>query len=323
MKKFLIPILLLLCTAGSVATAAEPGADHPLVGRFQGAEMTAYGKVSFGEYPLIVSKITQYGGIEENADATRMLEGRVIHITYRSDKKFSTLAVFRAYGDALTANGFETLFECSDEACGGRNFNHASPGYHGGYMQFAENDEDQRYLAAHLARPEGDLFVAVHTARNTSNFGDYHDFIYTQVDVVEIEPQTTQVVVLKADEMAARIDADGKTALYGIYFDTNEASIKPESKPALDEVGKLLKNHPELNLLVVGHTDNQGNFDYNIDLSQRRAAAVVKALVDDYGIAPDRLKPWGDGYTAPAASNATADGRASNRRVELVRGKAN
>ncbi|WP_416137988.1 OmpA family protein [Halomonas sp. HK25] len=74
----------------------------------------------------------------------------------------------------------------------------------------------------------------------------------------------------------------------------------------------------ETEVVVVDHTDNQGGFDYNIELSQRRAAAVVEALAAEYGVARDRLKHWGVGFTAPAASNATDEGRARNRRVELV-----
>lgn len=86
----------------------------------------------------------------------------------------------------------------------------------------------------------------------------------------------------------------------------------------LDEIARLLRENPELELLVVGHTYNQGGFDYNIDLSRRRATSVTEALVSDYGIERARLTPWGVGYTAPEASNVTEDGRALNCRVELV-----
>ncbi|MCW8857819.1 MAG: OmpA family protein, partial [Kangiella sp.] len=85
------------------------------------------------------------------------------------------------------------------------------------------------------------------------------------------------------------------------------------------EIAKLLKDNSELKLLVVGHSDNQGDFDYNIDLSKRRAESVKQALVSNYGINAARLKPWGVGYAAPVASNKAEPGRAKNRRVELVK----
>lgn len=316
MRRF-TSILLTLLACGA-ANAAEPGADHPLVGRFAGAELTRYDQVAFDAYPLIVKKVAHSGGIEKNADAARVLEGRVTHITYASSGEDSTLAVFRAYQEALTDNGFEVLFECANAACGGRTFNHASPGVRAAYMDFGENDDDQRYLAAHLARPEGDVFVAVHTARNTSSGGASADKIYTQVDIVELKAQESKIVVIKADAMAAKIGTDGRVALYGIYFDTGSAKLKTESKPTLNEISKLLKARTDLKLYVVGHTDNQGEFAYNMELSTRRAAAVVAALVGDYGIAAGRLEPAGVGFLSPVASNADEPGRAKNRRVELV-----
>lgn len=316
--RFLLMGLVLCAAFPLTGAAAEQGADHPLVGRFQGAEITNYEQKTFDAYPLIVSRIEHYGGIGKNADSTQSIEGQVTSITYRSAKERSTLEVFRAYQDALAAGDFEVLFECTGVECGGRNFNHATSGYRFSGGAFAENHKEQRYLAARLARAEGDVYVAIHTARNTSSGGANKDAVYTQVDVVERKARDSKVVVIKAGEMADRIGSEGRVALYGIHFDTDSAGIKPESRPTLDEIGKLLADASELKLLVVGHTDDQGGFDYNIDLSRRRAAAVVDALVDDYGVARARLKSWGVGFSAPTASNATEDGRARNRRVELV-----
>ncbi|HUE83432.1 MAG TPA: OmpA family protein [Pyrinomonadaceae bacterium] len=84
--------------------------------------------------------------------------------------------------------------------------------------------------------------------------------------------------------------------------------IKPESKPELQEIANLLRQSPSLNLFVVGHTDNQGGHDYNMDLSRRRADAVVKALVAEYGIPRSRLEAAGISFLAPVASNATEEG---------------
>ncbi|HQT94667.1 MAG: hypothetical protein B7Z61_00790 [Acidobacteria bacterium 37-71-11] len=84
------------------------------------------------------------------------------------------------------------------------------------------------------------------------------------------------------------------------------------------EIAKLLKAHPEMRLYVVGHTDNAGSFDHNLTLSKDRAQSVTNALVKTYGIAATRLRPFGVGPTAPVASNRSEEGRAKNRRVELV-----
>ncbi|RPI09882.1 MAG: OmpA family protein, partial [Actinobacteria bacterium] len=108
-------------------------------------------------------------------------------------------------------------------------------------------------------------------------------------------------------------------AVYGINFDTNKAAVKPESKAALDEIAKLLKSDAALKLKVVGHTDMVGSVEANMTLSQARAEAVVQALVGQYGIAAARLKGYGVGSLAPVATNDTDEGRAKNRRVELVK----
>ena len=94
--------------------------------------------------------------------------------------------------------------------------------------------------------------------------------------------------------------------------------IKPESRPTLDEIAKLLRAQPQLNVVIVGHTDSQGTFDHNMDLSRRRAEAVAAELAKSYKIAAARLRTAGVGFLAPVGSNASDDGRALNRRVELV-----
>lgn len=299
-------------------TQAQEPTDHPLIGRFEHAKIIDYKKTDFDDYVLLTQKVT---GRAEWGDASKTqygktLEGTLTRITYESPKAHTSLEVMRAYEEALQANSFETLFECDNAACGGRDFNHAVVPYD---LTFSENHEDQRYIAARKSRPEkGDVHVAIYTVKAYSIGGDRKDRVYTQVDVIEQKPRETKVIVVKADEMADRIDTDGKIALYGIYFDTDSAAIKSDSKPTLDEIGKLLQKNEGMKLLVVGHTDNQGGFDYNIDLSKRRAASVTEALVNDYGISSDRLKPWGVGYTAPVATNTSEEGRARNRRVELV-----
>ncbi|HWB96686.1 MAG TPA: OmpA family protein, partial [Bryobacteraceae bacterium] len=120
------------------------------------------------------------------------------------------------------------------------------------------------------------------------------------------------------DDMRQALRDSGKVALYGVYFDTDKDVVKAESQPTLQEIAKLLKSEPALKLHVVGHTDNQGKTDYNLDLSKRRAASVVHELTVKFGIPATRLDAFGCGVYSPAATNSTDDGREKNRRVELV-----
>jgi outer membrane protein OmpA-like peptidoglycan-associated protein len=128
-----------------------------------------------------------------------------------------------------------------------------------------------------------------------------------------------QHVTADAASFGNDLKSTGHTAVYGIFFDTGKAALKPESTPALLEVAKLLGSDPSLKLWVVGHTDSVGSIDDNMTLAQQRAAAVVTALTTTHGIAPARLKGYGVGPLVPVASNDTSEGRAKNRRVELVK----
>ena len=138
-----------------------------------------------------------------------------------------------------------------------------------------------------------------------------------KVNIIE-KQLMNQEVVADAKSLAGSINETGKAAVYGIYFDTAKSSLKSESGAAIAEIVKLLKGNARLKLYVVGHTDNVGKFESNIRLSQARAAAVVNELVRNNGISAARLTPFGAGPAAPVASNREEDGRAKNRRVELV-----
>jgi outer membrane protein OmpA-like peptidoglycan-associated protein len=128
-----------------------------------------------------------------------------------------------------------------------------------------------------------------------------------------------QEIVANAEAFSNDLKKTGHVAVYGIYFDTGQSVIKPESEAALSEIAKLLKKESGLKVNVVGHTDNVGAMDNNMKLSQARGEAVVKTLVTKYGIAADRLKGYGVGSLAPVASNDAENGKAKNRRVELVK----
>lgn len=122
---------------------------------------------------------------------------------------------------------------------------------------------------------------------------------------------------LEALEQA--LEKTGKADIYSIYFSFNSAEIREESEQTLKDIATLMRKHPEWKLSIYGHTDNIASDKYNLDLSQRRAAAVTKALTTRHGIATNRLAYAGQGEAAPKDTNETLEGRAKNRRVELVR----
>ena len=128
-----------------------------------------------------------------------------------------------------------------------------------------------------------------------------------------------QEVVANAQAMGNDIGSTGHVAIYGILFETGKSDIKPESDAAIAEIAKLLQADGALRLHVVGHTDNVGSLDANLKLSKNRADAVMQALVKTHGIAASRLSTFGNGPYAPVASNDNDEGRAKNRRVELVK----
>jgi outer membrane protein OmpA-like peptidoglycan-associated protein len=139
------------------------------------------------------------------------------------------------------------------------------------------------------------------------------------LEIIEVTDFEPTLEVVKAEEMSAKITEKGHIALYGIYFDTGNDALKPDSDPVLQEIAKTLNTDPGLKLYVVGHTDNEGALEYNQDLSKRRAASVIRALTSKLGVANERLMPIGVGLAAPVSTNDTEEGRALNRRVELVK----
>jgi OmpA-OmpF porin, OOP family len=137
------------------------------------------------------------------------------------------------------------------------------------------------------------------------------------VAVLEKQAMQSSIAFLDATAMKKALDQDGRVALY-INFDIDKATIRPDAQPVIDEINKLMSNSADLKLSIEGHTDSTGNADHNRTLSNNRARSVLGALVG-LGIDPARLSSKGFGPDKPLADNGTEDGRAKNRRVELVK----
>ncbi len=291
------PVFLAIAAAAFYAPGAA-AQDHPLVSAYAGSTIDSRKVEAFGEYQLVT-------GRNAKGELTgEPLKGKLTRIVYQNPAGRSTLEIFTNYQKALAGAGLQTIYSCALDECGPAYARSAWGRFNG---LFTAADGDPRYLAGKIASAGGTAYVAVMVGR-----------IRSQVDVIEITGMQEGMVVVDAAALGQGLDRDGRVSVYGIYFDTDEAVVKPESKPALDEIAALLEARPALKLYVVGHTDITGALAHNRTLSESRGRAVVTALVEGHGIAAARLEGHGVGPLAPAATNATEAGRAKNRRVELV-----
>lgn len=310
---------MLISTAMSGAVLAETGdlngsQDHPLISRFKGSTIFAYTVRNFDEYTLPLSKLEN-----DKLAQSQKLEGKVTQITYSSPKDRSILEIYRNYEKALKKAGFKILFSGKNQDLGQawlKYFVNATPRvtYYGvPDLGTRLGGGDYYYLNACLSRPAGDVYASLCVAT-----GWYQTWPVTHLDVIEVKPMETDMVTVDAKALAKDLDQTGHVAVYGIYFDTGKADVKPESAPTLKEIAKLMEQNPALKLYVVGHTDNVGALAANMELSLNRAKAVNEILVKDHRVTAARLEAHGVGPLAPVASNTAEAGRAKNRRVELV-----
>lgn len=309
----------------SLARAADaPGCREPAgLKRFEGSSLVHCEARDFGEHQLATGRLIawDYSAKRPNYAAKLDIEGRLSFNIYFVPKGPSAAEVARNYRLDLDAKGYRVLFEAKGAEFGGdqgRIFEHIGPGQ----QLFGYSVENSRYIAAVKDDGERKTYVSLYVIEYQ---GGLHNKlkaekgqVLVRLDTVEVGALRDRMRVVTASEMESAITSTGRVTLYGILFDFNRSEIKPESKAALDEIAQYLRKHPERRLHVVGHTDAVGGFEFNLKLSKARAVAVVDALVRGYGIAPGRLTGNGVGMLAPIATNASEEGRAKNRRVELV-----
>ena len=304
--------------------------DPPGIKRYSGSFLVYRDDVAYDEvkYPS--------GKVRDVAEAYPSLarSGKRVALQYTLSAARSSLEAIRNYQQQASTEGFQTVFECAGDTCGAgsgqvqysivkammppRFFDQmgdSSVTACGSYYVTAI-----RYVLMENKNTGVTLAVAASNPEISSTYCSDAFKKQLTVWVSRIEPQAReqQMIALSASDMSKSIDAEGRVALYGIFFDTGKADIKPESKASLDQIGALLKQRPDLKLHVVGHTDNVGGIDSNMALSKRRAESVVAALATTYGVNRARLTGNGVASLAPVKTNTTEEGRAKNRRVELV-----
>lgn len=319
------------CTLGMAVAQDMPGAkDYPGVKRFANSSIVGYEVRNFDEVEFQTSTFKSYDlkARQRRYDQPPLqLEGRLIRYWYEAPGEVRSPELFRNYTNELAASGFKTLYDSTKDPNAGQWTNFLATFSDTGGKDFIKNQRSPMvFVAAAQKTVRTGTFqkdgvtvrlVVVDWPKDDKVYKASQG-AYIAVDVLETKAMEQNMVVVSASEIGKLLTTNGKIAIYGIYFDTAKADIKPDSKPSLDQIAEFLEAQPDVKLHVVGHTDSVGKFDSNLALSRRRAEAVTAALVKTYGIAGSRLTSNGVASLAPVASNASDEGRAKNRRVELV-----
>jgi OOP family OmpA-OmpF porin len=319
--------LALVAIGPSQAQDIAGARDFQGIPRFQGSKIIGYQLLPYDGFRLPTGPVKEDDKFEWQLPDAIDLEGKVTGYVYMLSPGKSALEVFRNYQGALTAAGFETLFKCeSAETCGNDSVlvqkvyadSHIMQNSGLRSAQAVVNGGEIRFLSAKRSAGGQDTYVSLAVAKEVNMGVGDQDSLSVVLHVIEPKAMDQSMVFVDATKMANDIGATGHVALYGIYFDTGSAEIKAESEPTLGQIATLLKQDQNRKVAIVGHTDTVGGFDFNMSLSGRRSRAVVDALTRRYGIPGARLHAAGVGYLAPVASNESEQGRAKNRRVELV-----
>lgn len=283
MKLTMMRILGLLAISCALAASAQDkpnSKDHPLLTRFPDSRIEEFDK-GFEAVKFAVGK--KKGGGEE----FETIEGDVTKIRYffnDADKQPSALAVLRNYQNAINAIGGKVLFErLPVDGDGGETT-----------LRVTQGSKDITVRVAY------DIFSAPTRS---------YQLIFAERAALE--------QVVSANKLLDELNSKGFVTLY-INFNTNKSDIKPDARPTLEEVAKALKSAPTMKIAIEGHTDNVGQAAANKTLSDARAKSVMQALVSQ-GIAASRLSAMGFGQEKPVADNRSEEGRAKNRRVELIK----
>lgn len=239
---------------------------------------------------------------------SELIRGQYNREIYDYDAKQSSVNIFKQVKKSLAVAGYQELYSCSTTACGDI----------AGWQLYLTTliggvAEKQYFLSAvkliNNAEPEYiSLYVTEIDGRPRA-----------LIDMISSPTENKFDIVVQTNQLLRRIEKDGRVAVDGITFDLGSAELKNDSSRAIVLMSTILKKNPDVKFAIVGHTDNSGDFNRNIQLSTQRAKAVKLELINAFGIEHHQLKASGIGSLSPMTSNIDENGRALNRRVELVK----
>lgn len=292
--------------------------DHSLISRYANSYIKQYSFTDFDEMDVATGPIVT----GQARPPVKTVEGKITTIIYQTNTNTeSVLKVFKNYTHSLSRAGFKNIYTCSNAACGPQFIKQLvtttprSAQYRGiDPWNTIPRLSNFRYWSGSLIK--NDKVVYANLIVKTKTFNKYP--VEIALDILESKPMELDLVTIDVNSLTESINTTGKAVLKGIYFDHDQAVVKPESRASMEIIAEYLQQDATANVYIVGHTDNTGTDAHNIGLSKRRAEAVVSSLVQEYGIKNNRLVAHGVGPVAPVTTNSTDSGRAENRRVEIV-----
>lgn len=302
MKRFVVVTAFVasLVSGSSVWSAdAEHCKDHPLFGRMPNYEIYGCATTEFDEIGFPRPELKEWNNPQDYAT----IEGKIYAISYKLKEgatPASALQIVRNFQNAVKKDGGAVL------------------GDYGPDLFPSLSQTAAKYLGESPGGTSYDRYTTMTLNKGGSEFWiylcaseGYQDYMLLLVEKQEMKQE------ISVNELEKQLNKDGFITYY-INFDTGKSTIKPESQGSIDQIAALLKGVPALKVSIEGHTDNVGTPESNLKLSEERAKAVVAAVAAK-GIAADRMSAVGRGQDAPVADNRKEEGRALNRRVEVVK----
>ncbi len=323
MKKIIMIFVLTMVTVASGIAQNKPNTsdkqgcrDYVSISRFKGANIHSCSEIDYGIFYIGLAEPVRRSFKNHGQFFKKYMEvkGKINNIQYLLPLSTGILQVYENYKNSLKEAGFTMLYnEISRNSCFYRE------DYYGGDAGPLVKGTDDFYGN----KCDEDYYYTVYTGMSDTLKLYVVIFVGNDGDEVIVNQHVIETVPLKlglvsAKSISQNIELMGYAVFYEVHFASGSAVISTESNKQVKEIADYLNAHRDRKFYLVGHTDNQGDFASNMELSKDRAEALRNMLINDYNVLPEQLKSYGAGSLSPVTTNNTETGRAENRRVVLV-----
>lgn len=305
-------VALMVCLAvGCLGAPARgeglpPSSDPPMLARLDSSDLTSVTPLPGPANAVFVAPV--FGS---PAGASLQISGPGQRFVYRAGAGKTAADLYGHYLEAFARGGFQQLFQCQGQSCGGVAFNAAIANGDATWTGLAG---EQRYVVAKRPTPTGDVYAALYVSAT-----DRDATPIARLDVItEDRPEPDPLSFTSTYGLKQGLDTEGHVALYDLNFSPGSSALPLDARPAVQKIAQFLSENPAVNVMIVSHTSEDLSPDRAQALTRARALEIVRALTSAFGVAANRAVPIGAGNASPIASPLTLAGRKLNERVEVV-----